>query len=109
MTFLKKILEKIKNFIKWVWNECKDWRTLVVFAIVWVFIMSPFFIGYILFLITNNGWHLTYANGWILFWAGPFTPTIPLCLTITFAIKKLFQKNKDKRKNKNVSNSKIEK
>lgn len=97
MDFFKKILNKIKKFIKWVWQECKDWRTLVIFCIVWVILMAPFFVGYILYFVTKNAWHLTYSNAWILFWAGPFTPTIPLCLVITFAIKRLFDKLKNKK------------
>ena len=89
-------MEKTKKFFKWIWQECKDWRTLVIFCIVWVILMTPFFLGYILFFITKNSWHLTYSNAWILFWAGPFTPTIPLCIAITFGIKKLIKKFKNK-------------
>ncbi len=93
---LKKIINKLLKLIKWIWTECRDYRTLIIFIIVWLIVMSPMFVGYILYFITNNKWHLTYANGWILFWAGPLTPAIPLCLTITFSIKKLINKKKRK-------------
>ncbi|MBQ8293322.1 MAG: hypothetical protein IJX78_05935 [Bacilli bacterium] len=102
---IKKIWEKTKNLFIWIWKECKDWHTLLIFGIVWCFVMSPSIVGYLLFFITKNGWHLTYATGWILFWAGPFTPTIPLCIVITFGIKKLLRKREAKKKNKNVDDS----
>lgn len=90
----KKLKEKFINLIKWIWNECKDYRTLIIFIIVWLILMSPIFVGYILYFISDKAWHLTYANAWILFWAGPFTPAIPLCLTVTFAVKKIIKKRK---------------
>ncbi len=94
MSLIKKIWKKTIDFFKWIWQECKDWKTLVIFIIVWFFLMIPVWVGYILFFITKNKWHLTYATGWIIFWAGPFTPTIPLCIGITFVIKKLIKKIK---------------
>lgn len=100
LNFIKKIGKKTIDLFKWIWKECKDWRTLVIFCIVWCFVMSPMIVGYILYLITKNAWHLTYANAWILFWAGPFTPAIPLCIALTLGIKNIFHKSKN---NKNVS------
>lgn len=91
MNFIKKIIGKVKNFIKWIWSECKDWRTLVVFIIVYCVVMSPVIVGYTLYFVTKNEWHLTYASVWLLFWFGPFTPLIPLCIAISLGIKKLLK------------------
>lgn len=91
MNFIKKIIGKVKNLIKWIWSECKDWRTLVVFIIVYCVVMSPVIVGYTLYFVTKNEWHLTYASVWLLFWFGPFTPLIPLCIAISLGIKKLLK------------------
>ncbi len=99
---IKKLWIKFINFWKWIWKECRDWRTLIVFIIVWLILMSPMIVGYILYFVTKNEWHLTYATAWILFWAGPFTPTIPICLAVTFAIKKIKEK-RTKKKNASVN------
>ena len=91
MNFIKKIIGKVKNLIKWIWSECKDWRTLVVFIIVYCVVMSPVIVGYTLYFVTKNEWHLTYASVWLVFWFGPFTPLIPLCIAISLGIKKLLK------------------
>ena len=100
MDFIKRIIEKIKKFIKWIWAECKDWRTLVVFIIVYCVVMSPVIVGYTLYFVTKNEWHLTYASVWLLFWFGPFTPLIPLCIAITFGVKKLLKIKKKRKQEK---------
>ena len=50
VTVTKKLFEKLKNkfinFCKWVWSECKDWHTLVLFAIVVVLMYAPVWLGY---------------------------------------------------------------
>ena len=100
MNFIKKIIGKVKKFIKWIWSECKDWRTLVVFIIVYCVVMSPVIVGYTLYFVTKNEWHLTYASVWLLFWFGPFTPLIPLCIAISLGIKKLLKIKKKHQEDK---------
>lgn len=40
------ILEfKIKTFIKWLWLQCKDWKTLVLFILWWLICGSPIWVG----------------------------------------------------------------
>ena len=36
-----KLKDKFIKFCKWVWQECKDWHTVVIFAIVVVVMYSP--------------------------------------------------------------------
>lgn len=91
MNLIKKLFNKVKDLIKWIWTECKDWRTLVIFVITWCIMVSPVFVGYILYFVTKNEWHLTYASVILVFWAGPLTPLIPLCIAITFAVKKILK------------------
>lgn len=91
MNLIKKLFKKVIDLIKWIWRECKDWRTLVIFILVWLVMMSPVIVGYILYFITKNEWHLTYSNVVLVFWFGPFTPLIPICIGITFTIKKILR------------------
>ncbi len=105
---MKKLFEKLKNkfinFCKWVWSECKDWRTLVLFGIVVVLMYTPVWLGYILYFVFKSKWAMGIASAYLVFWAGPFTPYFPLCIAITFGIKKIIEKFKGK-KNTDIQNS----
>lgn len=83
---------KIKYLLSWIWLQCKDWKTLVFFILWWIICGSPIWVGYILFIITKNGLHLTYANACIAFWVGPGTPEIPLCITLAIGTRRLISK-----------------
>lgn len=92
----EKIWEKFKNFCKWVWGECKDWRTLVIFFIV-VFVMySPVWGGYLIHALFDVKAASVVATAYLAFWAGPLTPFFPLCIAITLGIKRFFEKFKKK-------------
>ncbi|MGN1328541.1 MAG: hypothetical protein ACI4V4_02465 [Eubacterium sp.] len=103
--------DKFVNFCKWIWSECKDWHTLVLLLIV-VFIMyAPVWGGYLLHILFKIKWGSVVATTYLAFWAGPFTPYFPLCIAITFGIKKIFEKrnhndDKDDECNKDDSEEK---
>lgn len=105
MEKLKSIFAKLKDkfisFCKWVWSECKDWRTVVIFAVVVVVMYSPVWGGYICHALFGWSWCSVFATAYLAFWAGPFTPYFPLCIAIALAIKRLFDKKKDS-KNKKI-------
>lgn len=119
MKFIKSTLAKIKKgmkgfirliirMFKWMWHECKDVKTLIIFLLVWIILAAPAWIGYILSIVTKNPWHLTYATAYFLFWMGPFTPYLPICLTIAIGIKKIIFKTKHipkKEENKSKTNN----
>lgn len=109
MNFIKKMFLKFKKLLKWIWTECKDWRTLIVFIVVYCIVMSPVIVGYTLYFITKNEWHLTYSSVWLVFWFGPFTPLIPLCLAITFGMKKLLRIKQAKKEKKEEKEEQKEK
>ena len=94
--YFQKIWVKIKNFFKWLWKQLKDWRTLVIFIIVLLVMYFPAYGFYILSIIFKNGWFAGIATAYIAFWAGPFTPFFPLCIAVTFGIKKIFLKTKER-------------
>ena len=75
VTVTKKLFEKLKNkfinFCKWVWSECKDWHTLVLFAIVVVLMYAPVWLGYILYFVFKSKWAMGVASAYLVFWAAP--------------------------------------
>lgn len=96
-----KTFEKLKNktiqFCKWIWSECKDWRTLVLLLIVVVIMYTPVWGGYLLHILFGIKWGSVVATAYLAFWAGPFTPYFPLCIAITFGIKRLIEKIRGKK------------
>ena len=93
--FLTKMKDKFIKFCKWVWSECKDWRTIVIFAIVVVVMYSPVWGGYLCSLLFKWKWSSVFATAYLAFWAGPFTPYFPLCIAITLGIKRAIDKIKN--------------
>lgn len=100
MEKIKNILIKLKNklinFCKWVWNECKDWHTVVIFVIVVVIMYTPVWGGYLCHAVFGWKWCSAVATAYLAFWAGPFTPYFPLCIAITLGIRRLIDKIKRK-------------
>lgn len=102
-TTFKDILKKIWGWIKspfiWMWKNLRDWRTAVIFAIVFVVVSSEVWVPYVLGFIFVDARAYLWGIGsacWI-FWLGPGTPFLPLCMGITVGIKAIFNKIKEKR------------
>lgn len=92
---IKSLWEKFRKFILYLKNECRDWRTLVLFVIVMAVVYSPVWLCYLLYFLFDFKWALIAATSVLAFWAGPFTPFFPLCIAITLGIKRFFTgKNK---------------
>ncbi len=70
-----------------------------MFVIVVAVMYIPVWVGYLLHILFNIKWGSVVATAYIAFWAGPFTPFFPLCITITLGIKKMFENRK-----KNINN-----
>lgn len=83
---MRKILSKLRTLFKRIFCELKDPLNIVVYLIVVVIFFSPTIVGYIMVLCGANPAHVAWATAYVLFWAGPFTPAIPIQLVITFAI-----------------------
>jgi hypothetical protein len=45
-------------------------------------------------IVTSNEWYYGGAAAYILFWAGPFTPTIPIIFAIAVFLKQVVKKIK---------------
>lgn len=87
---------------KWIWINIRDWRTAVIFIIVLLVVSSEVWIPYIIWFITKNGWWLGIGSACWLFWLGPGTPFLVICIGLTILIKGLFNKIKARKENKRV-------
>lgn len=48
-------------------------------------------------ILTSDNWYFGGAAAWIIFWAGPFTPTIPVIFAIAVFLKQLVKRIKGKK------------
>ena len=92
----KKIKTKLGEFFRWVWQECKDWRTLVLLAIVCAVLGLPVWGGYLLGLLTGWSWAYVAATVMWGFWMLPGAPFFALSVSLTLAIKRIFEKHQEK-------------
>ena len=88
---------KIVNFIKWLWQECKDWRTFVLLVIVWGVVGAPVWISGLLGILFNWAWSWAVFAALLAFWWLPGVPYFALCVAVTLAIKRFFEKRAEKR------------
>lgn len=85
---IDKLIKKCKDFILWIWHECKDWRTVLLLGIVITVVYSPVWVCYLLYFIFKWKWCFVVATAILAFWAGPFSPFFVICVSITLAIKR---------------------
>ena len=107
---------KFKRFWKWVWYliafpfvwlfyNIRDWRTAIIFVIVFLIVSSEVWIPYLIGVIfwANEPLKISMfsiGSACWLFWLGPGTPFLVICISLTIAIKGLFNKIKEKRAKK---------
>lgn len=89
--------ERIGRFFRWLWSECRDWRTAVLLVVVVAVLYAPVWGGYLLALLFDWEWAAVAATAVLAFWGGPFTPFFPLCIAITLFLKKRWWHAKEKR------------
>lgn len=107
--------KKSKRFWMWVWyliafpfvwifHNIKDWRTAVIFVIVFLIVSSEVWVPYLIAIITWGSdlskWMLGIASACWLFWLGPGTPFLVICISLTIGIKALYNKIKNRKKSK---------
>ena len=93
---MKRILNKSKSLLKWLWTQLKDWRNLIIFSIVFLVISCEVWVPYLLGVITGDGYWFAIGSACWAFWLAPFTPFLPLCIVITLGIRKLLDKIKER-------------
>ncbi len=85
----RKIINVFKNFFLWVWRECRDWRTLLLLALVCIAIGTPVWGCGILYLLFGWEWALAVALACLAFWWLPGVPFFTVSLAVTLAIKRI--------------------
>lgn len=88
---------------KWLWVNIRDWRTAIIFGIVFAVLSSEVWVPYLIGLITwgteLSAWMFGVASACWLFWLGPGTPFMVICIGLTIGVKTLWNKiTKKKRK-----------
>ena len=89
--------KKIVEFFSWIWRECRDWRTFILLVIVCLVVGLPVWGGYLLWFLTGWTWAVACATALLAFWWLPGAPYFAVCVAITLAIKRLFQKRRKKK------------
>lgn len=97
---MKKLWLKCKAFIRWILKQLKDKTNILIFIIVFLVLSSEVWIPYLLAIITGNKWWWGIGSACWAFWLAPFTPFLPLCFAITFGVRKIVDKIRDKHNKK---------
>ena len=92
-----KFINSAKKFLTWVWTECKDWHTIALLGIVCVMLGLPVWGGYLLGLIFKWEWAYVVATVVWGFWMLPGAPFFAISVSITLAIKKLYERRNIKK------------
>ena len=95
---IRKLWNKALDFVKWVWSECKDWRTLALLGIVCLVLGLPVWGGYLVGFLFHWEWAFWVATVAWAFWMLPGAPYFALCVSITLVIKRLFERAAGKKK-----------
>lgn len=105
---LKRFFKRIHHLIifpfAWLYCNIQDYHTILIFISVFLVLSSEVWIPYLLGIIFRSNTalrHTMFSVGsacW-LFWAGPFTPFMPLCIGLTILIKSLYNKTIVRRRN----------
>ena len=102
---MKKLYLKIKNkvvdFFKWVWKECRDWRTILLLGVVCLVLSAPIWVLYLLSILFHWQWAFIAATVIWAFWMLPGAPFFAIAVSITLGIRKLVESRRKKRKQKN--------
>ena len=86
----------------WIWVNIRDWRTALIFVIVFLLVSSEVWVPYLIGAIFWNNEPLrismfSVGSACWLFWLGPGTPFLVICIGITIGVKGIFNKIKDHR------------
>lgn len=88
---------------KWLWVNIRDYRTAIIFVIVFIVVSSEVWVPYLIGVIcwANEPVRISmfsFGSACWLFWLGPGTPFLVICIGLTIGVKALFNKIKYRRK-----------
>lgn len=94
---IKKAAETCKTFLRKIMAQLKDKTNVIIFLIVFAVLSSEVWVPYLIAIITGNKWWWAVGSACWAFWLAPFTPFLPLCLVVTFCVRKIYDKIKRKK------------
>lgn len=97
---MKSLWNKLVKLWKWLWKQLKDWRNLVIFAIVSLVVSCEVWVPYLLGFLTGNTYWFTIGSACWAFWLAPFTPFIVICITVTLTVRKIIDRIRSKHREK---------
>ena len=97
MGILRKLWGRLKTFFKWLFKQLRDKTNIVIFLSVFLVLSCEVWIPYLIAIITGIEWWWAVGSACWAFWLAPFTPFIPLCLALTAAVRKVYDKIKNKK------------
>lgn len=102
---MKKLLkickDKVVEFCKMLWSECKDIKTLILFVIVCVVMSLPIWAGYAVGFIFDLEWAFVASSVVWAFWMLPGAPFFAVSVAVTLAIKRIWTKRREKKERDN--------
>lgn len=87
---MKKMKDKLKRFWRWLRREVLNRKMIVWILIAEAIFWSPCIVAGTLALIISP-WYWSIVGGIMVFWAGPFTPAVPLQLGLAVGLRKLHE------------------
>lgn len=92
---IKQAAAKFKSLLRNIVTQLKDKTNLIIFFIVFAVLSSEVWVPYLIAIITGNKWWWAVGSACWAFWLAPFTPFLPLCLFVTFCVRKIYDKIKN--------------
>lgn len=97
---LRKLWGRLKAFFVWLFKQLRDKTNIVIFFSVFLVLSCEVWIPYLIAIITGIEWWWAVGSACLAFWLAPFTPFVPLCLALTAAVRKIYDKIKNKKDKK---------
>jgi hypothetical protein len=98
---------RLKKVWTWLRKNVLNKEMIVFVLIAEIIFWSPCIVTGILALIFSPWWW-TVFGAICAFWAGPFTPAVPLQIALAVALKKIWQKIQERRKMRGGENGRSE-
>lgn len=77
---------------KWILLNIRDIKTAIIFIIVLMVYSASVWVPYLVYFITKSPWWLAAGSTVWIFWLGPGTPFLILCIGTTIGIKAIINK-----------------
>ena len=88
-----KVKERTRKIWRWLRKNALNKQMIVYVLIAEAIFWSPCVVTALLALIVNPWWWSAFG-AICAFWAGPFTPAVPLQIALAVAIKKIVERKK---------------